>query len=50
MKRSIHTKINMRPQLVNAIIQAAIIKGENYQTPEFITYAALRANKMMIFH
>jgi hypothetical protein len=40
----------MRPQIVKAIYAAAKIKGENFETPEFAIYAAIRANKMMIFH
>lgn len=49
MKRNIHTRINLRPQLVKAILTAAKIKGEPFETPEFAIHAAIRANKMMIF-
>lgn len=50
MKRSMHNKINLRPQIIKAIFAAAKVKGENTQTPEFAINAALRANKMMLFH
>jgi hypothetical protein len=40
----------MRPQIVKAIYTAAKIKGENFETTEFAIRAALRANKMMLFH
>jgi hypothetical protein len=50
MKRDIHTRINMRPQIVKAIYAAAKIKGENFKTVEFSIYAAIRANRMMLFY
>jgi hypothetical protein len=45
----LHSKINMRPQIVKAIYTAAKVKGENTETPQFAIIAALRANKMMIY-
>ena len=50
MKRDIHTRINMRPQIVKAIYASAKVKGENFETVEFSIYAAIRANRMMLFY
>jgi hypothetical protein len=49
MIRDLHTKINLRPQIVKAIYTAAKIKGQNTETIQFAIITALRANKMMFF-
>lgn len=48
MKKDLHTKISMRPQLVKAITKAAIINQKDVTTNTFRLIAALRANKMVL--
>ena len=48
MKYNLHEKINLRPQLVKAIITAAIIKEENILHPNYKTYVAIRSNRMVL--
>jgi hypothetical protein len=50
MKRDLHSKINMRPQLVKAIIDAAKVKGDFSDKSDFILKASIRANRMMLFY
>ena len=48
MKRSIHDRINLRPQLAKAIVKAAIIKEENILAPNYKTPVAIRSNRMVL--
>jgi hypothetical protein len=48
MKRSIHEKINLRPQLAKAIIKAAITKKENIFAPMYKIQVAIRSNRMVL--
>jgi len=47
MKYNLHEKINLRPQLVKAIVTAAIIKEENILSPNYKTHVAIRSNRMV---
>ena len=47
MKRNLHDRINLRPQLAKAIIKAAIIKEENILARNYRTNVAIRSNRMV---
>jgi len=47
MKRNLHDRINLRPQLAKAIVKAAIIKEENILAPNYKIQVAIRSNKMV---
>ena len=47
MKRNLHEKINLRPQLAKAIITAAIIKGNILDT-NYKTHVSIRSNRMVL--
>jgi len=48
MKRDLHSKINLRPQLIKAITKSAITKGQDISNPLFRIIAGLRSNKMVL--
>jgi len=51
MKRSIHDRINLRPQIAKAIVKAAsnpFCKELLVITPQYLMLVAIRSNRMVL--